>query len=83
MMRIMESNDCTLVTVTLRVINKTVKTWPTSETFLMSLRMSVQVIKQIEMAPKFVTNLLILRWGFLFTQILDISDKFEAFFYGY
>ena len=82
-MRIMESNDCTLVTVTLRVINKTVKTWPTSETFLMSLRMSVQVIKQIEMAPKFVTNLLILRWGFLFTQILDISDKFEAFFYGY
>ena len=83
MMRIMESNDCTLVTVTLRVINKTVKTWPTSETFLMSLRMSVQVIKQIEMAPKFVTNLLILRWGFLFTKILDISDKFEAFFYGY
>ena len=83
MMSIMESNDCTLVTVTLRVINKTVKTWPTSETFLMSLRMSVQVIKQIEMAPKFVTNLLILRWGFLFTQILDISDKFEAFFYGY
>ena len=30
--------------VTLRVRNKTVKTWPSSETFLINFRISVQVI---------------------------------------